>query len=380
MTTAEEKQAIIVTFHRKDRRRDQSSDKVELARRMVEDADRILDVDLYDAPILILNATRQEIERLRNDANIAAVEEDGLCEARGDGPTGEETPHAETIPAGVSQIGAPQAWDASRGKAIKVAILDTGIDALHPDLASNVKGAVSFVPGETPTDGNGHGTHAAGIIAAAENGVGIIGVAPAAWLYNVKVLDRNGSGQFSWIIAGIDWCISNKMDIISIQFGAFSVPAAVESLCNAAWAKGLLVIATAGVGGPGMGTVVAPAKFKNVIAISSVDSTDVITPFSGRGPEVELCAPGINVLSTKPGGGYQSWSGTAGACAHVSGAAAVACGSHRFATNVEIWNLLAGTARPLGDPGWDPLYGYGRVQADDAALARSPQPAAALKP
>jgi subtilase family protein len=89
---------------------------------------------------------------------------------------------------------------------------------------------------------------------------------------------------------------------------------AVESICNAAWANGLLVIATASVGGPGMGTVAAPAKFKNVIAVSSVDSSDVITPFSSRGPEVELCAPGINVLSTKPGGGYQSWSGTAGAC------------------------------------------------------------------
>jgi subtilisin len=151
-------------------------------------------------------------------------------------------------------------------------------------------------------------------------------------------------------------------------------------ICNAAWANGLLVIATAGVGGPGMGTVAAPAKFKNVIAVSAVDSADVITPFSGRGPEVELCAPGINVLSTKPGGGYQSWSGTAGACAHVAGAAAVAWGSHRFATHVEIWNLLAGTARPLGNPGWDPLYGYGRVQADQAALARSPEPAAALKP
>ena len=76
----------------------------------------------------------------------------------------------------------------------------------------------------------------------------------------------------------------------------------------------------------------------------------------------------------------RSWSGTAGACAYVSGAAAVAWGSHRFASNVEIWNLLAGTARPLGNPGWDPLYGYGRVQVDRAALARAPQAAAALKP
>ena len=380
MTAREEKHATIVTFLPKDRRTDQGRDKVNLARRMVKDAVDILDVDLYEAPILVLNATPQEIERLKNDGDIVAVEEDGVCEAHRDVPTDEARPQAETVPPGVSQIGAPQAWDASRGQGIKVVILDTGIDARHPDLAPNVKGAVSFVPDETPHDGNGHGTHAAGIVAAAETGAGIIGVAPAASLYNVKVLANSGSGQWSWMISGIQWCISNRMDIVSIQFGAASMPTAVELICNAAWAKGLLVIATAGVGGPDMGTVAAPARFKNVIAVSAVDSADVITRFSGRGPEVELCAPGINVLSTKPGGEYQSWSGTAGACAHVSGAAAVAWGSHRFATNVEIWNLMAGTARPLGTPGWDPQYGYGRVQADQAALARSPSPAAALRP
>ena len=378
--TTEDARTIIVTFHRKDRRKNQSSDKVELAQKMVREEGRILDVDLYEAPILVFNAAQEEIERLRNDPNVSTVEEDGAFHVQENVAGGDVTPHAETIPDGVSQIGAPQAWDASRGKGIKVAITDTGIDQTHPDLASNVKGAVSFVPGETPSDGNGHGTHAAGIIAAAENGAGIVGVAPAAWLYNVKVFGNSGSGQWTWLIAGINWCISNKMDIISVQMGGASVPAAVESICNAAWTNGLLVIATAGVGGPGMGTVAAPAKFKNVIAVSAVDGSDVITPFSGRGPEIELCAPGVNVLSTKPGGGYQSWSGTAGACAHVSGAAAVAWGSHRFATNIEIWNLLAGTARPLGTPGWDPLYGYGRVQVDRAALARSPQPPAVLRP
>ena len=113
------------------------------------------------------------------------------------------------------------------------------------------------------------------------------------------------------------------------------MPAAVESICNAAWANGLLVIATAGVGGPGMGTVAAPAKFKNVIAVSSVDSTDVITPFSGRGPEVELCARDqcclhearrrISIVERN------------GRCLCTRfGAAAVAWGSHRFATNVGI--------------------------------------------
>jgi len=373
------KQPVIVTFRPKEKRKDQS-DKVQIARRMISGIDRILDINLYDAPILNFHATEQEIERLRNDVNIAAVEEDGICKASGDGPNGEITPLAETVPAGIAQIGAPQAWDASRAKGIKVAILDTGIDALHPDLAPNVKGAVSFVPGETPPDVNGHGTHAAGIIAAAENGTGIVGVAPAAWLFNVKVVSNSGSGQWTWLIAGLNWCIVNKMQIAHIGLGGASVPAALETMCNAAFTNGLLLFATAGVGGPAMGSVAVPAKYKNVIAVSSVDSADVITPFSSRGPEVELCAPGINVLSTKPGGGFQSWSGTAGACAHVSGAAAVAWGAHRFATNVQIWNLLAGTARPLGDPGWDPLYGYGRVQVDGAALAPSPLPVAPLRP
>lgn len=140
---------------------------------MTSDAGRILDVNPYDAPILGFRATKQEIERLRNDANIAVVEEDGLFNAQADGPNREVSPLAETIPAGVAQIGAPQAWDASSGKGIKVAILDTGIDMPHPDLAPNVKGAVSFVPGEMPADANRHGTHAAAIIAAAENGAGI---------------------------------------------------------------------------------------------------------------------------------------------------------------------------------------------------------------
>jgi subtilisin len=380
MTATDGKQPIIVTFRPKERREDQASDKVQIARRMISGASRILDINLYDAPILSFDATEREIERLRNDVNIAAVEEDGTCNPSADGPNGEITPLAETVPVGIAQIGAPQSWDASRAKGIKVAVLDTGIDALHPDLAANVKGAVSFVPGETPADGNGHGTHAAGIIAAAENGMGIVGAAPAAWLFNVKVVSNSGAGQWSQLILGLDWCIANKMHIASIQLGGPSAPIALETICNAAFTNGLLLIATAGVGGPAMGTVAAPARYKNVIAVSSVDTADVITPFSSRGSEVELCAPGINVLSAKPGGGYQSWSGTAGACAHVSGAAAVAWGAHRFATNIQIWNLLAGTARPLGNPGWDPLYGYGRVQADRAALAPSPLPVAPLRP
>jgi len=277
-------------------------------------------------------------------------------------------------------VQAPSAWDASRGKGINVAILDTGIDASHPDLAPNVKGAVSFVPGESPADGAGHGTHCAGTVAAAIHGSGVVGVAPAASLYNVKVLASNGSGNWSWLIAGIDWCIKNRMKVLSMSLGGGTAPVALETMCNTAFSNGLLLVAAAGNTGPNMNTVGVPARYKRVIAVSAIDGANGIAPFSSRGPEVELCAPGVNILSCKPGGGYQTMNGTSMACPHVAGGAAVVWGSHRFATNVQIFNLLAHTADNLGVPGWDPLFGYGRLDVNQAALALSPAPAITMKP
>ena len=216
-------------------------------------------------------------------------------------------------------------------------------------------------------DFNSHGTHCAGTIAAAINGVGVVGVAPAASLYAAKALDRNGSGQFSWIIAALDWCIKNGMNIVSMSLGASAAPKAMEAMCAAAWSKGLLLVAAAGNSGPGMGTVGVPAKYQSVIAVSAIDSGNLIAGFSSRGPEVELAAPGVNGLPTTPGSAYGTMSGTSMACPHVSGAAAVVWGSHRYADNVTIRRLLAWTSNNLGNPGRDPLYGYGRVDTERAA-------------
>ena len=283
---------------------------------------------------------------------------------------------AETIPVGVSQIKAPMAWDCSRGKGINVAVLDTGIDYNHPDLKPNFKGGVSFVPGQALMDGHGHGTHCSGTIAAAINGAGVVGVAPAAYLYGVKVLSNSGSGNWSWLIAGIDWCIQKKMRVLSMSMGGNGAPAALEAMCNAAWNKGLLLVAAAGNSGqtPNPG-VIEPARYQSVIAVSAIDSANVLAPFSSRGPEVELCAPGVNVLSTIPGGGFGTMSGTSMACPHVSGAAVLAWGGHRYVNNVTIRRLLAWTSDNLGVPGRDPFFGYGRVDADQAACELTPPPA-----
>jgi subtilisin len=389
--------SIIVTFKRKDKRADKKKDKLEIVRAAIDRAMTFFDtsavtpaalrgldpveigydVNQYEAPIVTLQVTDKEAAALRKDPNVASVEEDGLMYAL---PVGYDTGNllfenqpavqAETVPVGINQIKAPLAWDATRGKGVKVAVLDTGIDYNHPDLAPNYKGGVSFVPDETtPMDHNRHGTHCAGIIAAALNGLGVVGVAPAAYLYAVKVMSRSGSGNWSWLIAGLDWCTKNGIHVASMSLGG-TAPSAVQTMCDLAFSRGVLLVAAAGNSG---GPVEHPARYRSVIAVSAVDAANQLASFSCRGPEVELCAPGVDVLSTVPGGGYARLSGTSMACPHVAGAAALAWSTHRFAPagvalNVAIRRLLATTADNLGIPGRDNNFGFGRVDAEQAAF------------
>jgi subtilisin len=398
-----EKKSVIVTFKPKDERPEKKKDKVEIVRSMAasdvnfftaDDFSRGVpipsgmpeemigyDVNRYEAPIVMAQLTDNEIDKLKKDENVLDVEDDGPCWALGESQApgtliveGQPSVLSETIPAGVAQIKAPAAWNCTKGKVIKVAVLDTGIDSNHPDLISNFRFGVSFVPGESNwMDYNSHGTHCAGTIAAALNNIGVVGVAPSAYLYAVKVLDKTGSGAWSNLIAGIDWCINKKdVEILSMSLGGSIAPNALKAMCHLAWKQGALLVAAAGNSG---GSVGFPAKYKSVIAVSAIDNANNIAPFSSRGPEVELCAPGVNVLSTIPGGGYGTKNGTSMACPHVSGAAALAWGSHRYADNVTIRRLLAWRADNLGMPGRDPDYGFGRVDAEQVAAEMSMPPA-----
>jgi subtilisin len=405
-----ERKSVIITFKRKDQRPDQQMDKLEIVRRALVKGARALffdaatlamgvgrppieeqvigyDVNQYEAPIVSAQLTESEIQALRRNGNVAKVEYDAPCHAVGYGPyqhlVRDPWPvTTETIPDGVQQVRAPAVWGTSMGGGIRVAVLDTGIDFNHPDLRDNYAGGTTFVEGtSTPMDDNeyGHGTHCAGTIAAARNGAGVVGVAPKASLYAVKVLDRNASGLFSWSIAGIDWCVQNRINIISMSLGSDCVPTAVQLMCNTAWSRGLLIVAGAGnqAGNPAppqQSSVDYPAKYRNVIAVSSVDSADVSAPNSARGPEIDLCAPGVNILSTLPNGQYGRLSGTSVACPHVSGVAALIWAAHLSSDNEQIWNLLASSVDDLGRPGRDSVYGYGRVNAYAASAAVLPPP------
>ena len=388
--------SVIVTFKPKDQRPDKDKDKLEIVESVVKEKKKYVnaedmsrgqavpsgmpeslmayDVNHYEAPLVMATLTKAEIDALKKNDNVEAVEDDGLCYALGGlveslEVEGQPSALAETIPAGVAQVRAPAAWDCSRGKAIKVFVLDTGIDKNHPDLKPNYKGGISFVAGESsPMDFNSHGTHCAGTIAASINGSGLVGVAPTAYLYAVKVLSKTGSGQWSWLIAGIDWCTKKKgRKILSMSMGG-SAPNAVGAMCKTAYNKGCLLVAASGNGGT-PGGVIDPAKYESVVAVSAIDNSNAIAGFSDTGPEIELCAPGVNVLSTIPGGGFGKKSGTSMACPHVSGAAALAWGGHRYSDNVTIRSVLARNADGLGSPGRDPVFGFGRVDAENSACS-----------
>jgi subtilisin len=419
------KNSYIITFKSKDKRADKKSDKADLFRSMVKapmnvidvlstsrmpfpmtEENMVLDINEYEMPIMAAALTEQEHAAIRRDPNIKKVEPDGQCFALHDNSMPPFVHHGlrqpfpstqipysfapeaaalQSIPWGVQQVKGPQAWPITRGKGIKVAVVDTGIDYTHPDISPNYRGGISFVPTETdPRDYNRHGTHVAGTIAAADNDFGVVGVAPSAYLYAVKILSSSGSGNWSWLIAGIAWCIRTGMHVLNMSLGGSQAPEALGAVCDLAWTKGLILVAAAG--NENLRTpyppsnVTFPASYPSVIAVSAIDSANVMGPWSCRGPKVELCAPGVNIPSTLPGNTYGTLSGTSMACPHVTGAAALALSSHRWppagmAHNVAIRRLLAATADNLGIPGRDDLFGFGRVDAEEAAFSLTIPPA-----
>jgi subtilisin family serine protease len=269
---------------------------------------------------------------------------------------------------GVKRIGAGTVHDSgNKGSGVKVAILDTGIDYNHPDLNANYNdGGYDYVNNDNdPMDDNGHGTHCAGIVAAEDDGNGVVGVAPEAYLYAVKVLDNTGIGYWSDVIAGIQWSVNNNMEVISMSFGGGD-GVGMKAACDAA-AGDIVIVASAGNSGnpPGKGDNVGyPAGYSSVIAVAATDSNDNRARWSSTGPAVELAAPGVDIKSTYLGGGYATKSGTSMACPHVAGTAALAI----VAGEGDVRQCLQDTADDLGDEGRDNLYGYGLVDADGDAL------------
>jgi serine protease len=202
---------------------------------------------------------------------------------------------SQTVPYGVTMVNAPPVWPRTRGAGVRVAVMDTGISMYHPDRG-NVVDSVSFVTDEAVEDFDGHGTHTSGTIAAADNDIGVVGVAPEADLLIAKVLDNTGTGETSWLISGIEWAVNNDAKVISMSLGSYDYSSALETTCNNALADGVLLVAAAG--NDNLSTPSYPAALPSVISVMAVDQNKNKASFSNYGPTIDLAAPGVNVYST----------------------------------------------------------------------------------
>ena len=210
---------------------------------------------------------------------------------------------------------------------------------------------------------SGHGTHVSGIIGAKNNGVGLVGVAPDTSLYAVKVLDSTGSGYVSDIISGIDWAITNKMDIITMSLGTKSDVAALHNAVDSAYTQGVLVVSAGGNDGAGGDTIEYPARYSSVIAVGAVDKTNKRAYFSSTGKELEVSAPGVNIQSTYLNGQYATMSGTSMATPFVAGDLALLKQAHPTYSASQLRSLLQQKVIDLGRKGRDSSYGFGLIQA-----------------
>lgn len=286
---------------------------------------------------------------------------------------------SEIIDWGLDMLSIPLLWKQTKGKGIKVAVLDTGIDYKHPDLSSAILNLKDFTnSGTGPWDVDGHGTHVAGTIAARKDGRGVVGVAPEAKLLIGKVLGDNGYGSFKDTAAGIKWAIDQKADIISMSLGSAWYDQSVHEAIKAAVGSGIFVICAAGNSGDNLDTVEYPGKHPETVAVGAVDRSLEVTEYSSRGDQVDIAAPGDEILSTYPPQKYAVLSGTSMATPFVSGVVALMLAKHRqYGGDTPVENQeqliqhLRKTAVDIGPHGPDPHSGFGLINPESLLDAKA---------
>lgn len=272
---------------------------------------------------------------------------------------------------GLAEIHAAAAWSAlglgsfpSVGGA-PVGVVDTGIDLGHEDLTGKVKACAGAVNGRIKTgacvDDNDHGTHVAGTIAATPNNrFGVLGVAFDSPLIVCKALDADGSGKLADVASCVAWAHEQGAKVISMSLGgpaSISIRTAVRTAWSRGGTHGSVVVAAAG--NDGTTATDFPAGYPEVVSVAAVDDAGRHASFSNANADVEIAAPGVQVLSTHRGGGYVRFSGTSMATPHVAGAAALLWGAHPRSTASAIRKQLDSSVADAGPAGRDPRFGWG---------------------
>ena len=324
--------------------------------------------------------------RLQADPRVAAVIPDAELHLAAFPETVPNDSLYATHQADLRLINLPGAWPVTVGAGITVAVLDSGLDATHPDLAGmSVVAPHNFVDGSAGygtndvTDVLGHGTHVSGTIAArTDNVTGIAGIAPGVSIMPLKVLQDDGRGSFGDLADAVDYAVVNGADVISMSLGGpldASVAAWLQTVMDNARAAGVVVVSAAG--NNGTSTPIYPAALPSVIAVSATDraddpaTRDLKASYSNFGPWIDIAAPGTEIASTLPGGRYGSYTGTSMATPHVAGIAALVAAAHPGWTPASVEAALLGSATDLGSPGRDDFFGWGRIDAGTAVASGS---------
>ncbi|WP_340377398.1 S8 family peptidase [Streptomyces sp. SS7] len=328
-------------------------------------------------------------QALTEEQGVARVWLDGRFKAPADVDGAKSGEAGGEAGGGVAQIGAPAAWAAGYdGKGVKVAVLDTGIDTTHPDLAAAVKASKDFTGTGSTDDMAGHGTHVAATLAGSgtRSGGRYKGVAPGAGILDAKVLDDSGEGSDSSVIAGLEWAAGQGAKVANLSLGQDDTPGEdpVEAAVNAlSKSTGMLTVAAAGNEGPDAGTVGSPGAAESALTVGAVDGEDRLADFSSTGPTADsalkpdLTAPGVAVVSARAAhghmgdpaaDGYVSMSGTSMATPHVAGAAAILAQRHPDWTGARIKQALTASTTPTsGATGYQ--QGTGRLDVSRALEA-----------
>jgi thermitase len=305
--------------------------------------------------VKVKGSVEATIEKLKKDPNVEYAEPNYYLHAT----YTPNDPYFSSRQYGPQKIQAPQAWDIAEGSGVKIAIVDTGVQSNHPDLAGKVVGGWDFVDNDsTPQDGNGHGTHCAGIAAAVtNNSTGIAGTAPKASILAVRVLNNSGSGTWTAVANGITYAADQGAKVISLSLGGTVGNSGLQQAVNYAWNKGSVVVAAAGNAGNTAPNY--PAYYSNAIAVASTDQNDNKSSFSTYGSWVDVAAPGSSIYSTYPTSTYASLSGTSMATPHVAGVAGLLASQGRSASNIRA--AIENTADKISGTGT--YWAKGRVNA-----------------
>lgn len=314
-----------------------------------------------------LLAADQEIDRIEDDIIISLPKpfEEGDINKRSWGfPAVKSDYDKQVIPHGVDRIGASNVWNISTGEAVRIGVLDTGIEG-HLDLQGNLGKGINVIDSYVgPNDDNGHGTHIAGTIGAMDNRLGVVGVAPKAYIYPVKVLNYQGNGTLSSILAGLQWCIDNQIQVVNMSLGTSEDSEVFLKAIKSVYNAGIAMVAASGNDGLN-GEIDYPAAYRETIAVGAITVNNTLAWYSNSGNRINLVAPGDRVLSTLGERSYGRLSGTSMATAHVTGVIALMLKLDSTLSPFQITNILANSAEKLRDLTTE-QQGSGLVRADKA--------------